>query len=117
LEAIQNGWEQKLRIEREQMKELRMLQATRDRMRLAIEEHSREHAGWKARQARTATMEHRVNLEFINKQSSFSIGYRRESNALDFAETIKMLGPCHRPWHYGGKHSLLNVAICLIANC
>jgi hypothetical protein len=21
-------------------------------------------------------------------------------------------GLCHRPWHYGGKHSLLNVAIC-----
>jgi hypothetical protein len=20
--------------------------------------------------------------------------------------------PCHRPWHYGGKYSLLNVAIC-----
>ena len=63
LEAIQNGWEQNLRVEREQMKELRMLQATRDRTRLAIKEHSREHAKWKARQARTAAMKHRVNLE------------------------------------------------------
>jgi hypothetical protein len=22
------------------------------------------------------------------------------------------LSDCHRPWHYGGKHSLLNVTIC-----
>jgi hypothetical protein len=70
LEAIKNGWEQKLRVEREQMKELRMLQATRDRTRLAIKEHSREHAKWKARQARTAAMKHRVNLE-LNKQAKF----------------------------------------------
>ena len=52
------------------MKELRMLQATRDRTKLAIKEHSREHAEWKARQARTAAMKHRVNLEF-NKQAKF----------------------------------------------
>ncbi len=26
-------------------------------------------------------------------------------------------GKCHRPWHYGGEHSLLNVAICLLAYC
>ncbi len=24
---------------------------------------------------------------------------------------------CHRPWHYGGKHSLQNVPICLLAYC
>jgi hypothetical protein len=24
---------------------------------------------------------------------------------------IGCFGACHRPWHYGGKHSLLNVAI------
>ncbi len=24
----------------------------------------------------------------------------------------RILGGCHRPWHYGRKHSLLNVAIC-----
>jgi hypothetical protein len=26
--------------------------------------------------------------------------------------TGMLRGVCHRPWHYGGKHSLLNVAIC-----
>jgi hypothetical protein len=32
-------------------------------------------------------------LNSIIKQSSFSIGYGRESNAFDLAEAIKMLGP------------------------
>ncbi len=32
-------------------------------------------------------------MNSIIKKSSFSIGYGRESNALDFEETIKMLGP------------------------
>ncbi len=26
--------------------------------------------------------------------------------------SIKYDGGCHRPWHFGGKHSLLNVMIC-----
>jgi hypothetical protein len=32
-------------------------------------------------------------LNSIIKQSSFSIGYGEVSHALDFAETIKVLGP------------------------
>jgi hypothetical protein len=32
-------------------------------------------------------------LNSIIKQISFSIGYGKESNALDFTEAIKMLGP------------------------
>jgi hypothetical protein len=93
LNAIQYGWEQELRVERGWINALRMLEATRERTQLAIEDFSGEHAEREARQVGEAAMEHRVNtLNSIIKQSSFSIGYRRESNAPNFAETIKMLG-------------------------
>ena len=70
LEAIQNGWEQELRVERGRMNALRMLEATRERMQLAIKEHSRERAEWEARQARAVAMEYKVNLGF-NNQAKF----------------------------------------------
>ncbi len=57
LEAIQNQREQDLRVERGWMNAFRMLEATRERTRLAILEHSREHAEWEAREARLAAMQ------------------------------------------------------------
>ncbi len=66
MEAIQNGWEQELKVERGRMNVLRMIDAARERTRLAIKEHSRMCAEWEGRQARAAAMEHRVNVEFNN---------------------------------------------------
>jgi hypothetical protein len=77
LEAIQNGWEKELRVERGWMNALRMLEATRERMQLAIKVHSREHAEWEARQARVVAMQHRVNIEF-NNQAKFIFNWLRK---------------------------------------
>ncbi len=44
LEAIHYGWEQELRVERGQQNMLRMLEALRERMQLAIKQHSRVRA-------------------------------------------------------------------------
>jgi hypothetical protein len=32
--------------------------------------------------------------------------------AVGRGSTARRTEACHRPWHYGGKHSLLNVLIC-----
>ncbi len=77
LEAIQNGWEEELRVERGWMNVLRMLEAARERTRLAILEHSRECVEWEGRQARVAAMEHRVNIEF-NNQAKFIFNWLRK---------------------------------------
>jgi hypothetical protein len=52
------------------MNTLRMLEAARERTRVMIKEHSREHAEWEARQARVVAMKHSVNVEF-NNQAKF----------------------------------------------
>jgi hypothetical protein len=35
-----------------------------------------------------------------------------EFTIQEIIKYLEELGACHRPGHYGGKHSLLNVAIC-----
>ncbi len=35
-----------------------------------------------------------------------------DSNGNKGGRTKRVRAACHRPRHYGGKHSLLNVAIC-----
>jgi hypothetical protein len=59
------------------MNALRMLEATRERTRVAIVDHSRERAEWEARHARAAAMEHRVNVEF-NNQAKFIFNWLRK---------------------------------------
>ncbi len=60
------------------MNALRMLEAARERMQLAILEHSRERAEWEAREARVVVMQHRVNVEF-NNQAKFIFNWIRRS--------------------------------------
>jgi hypothetical protein len=93
LEAIQNGREQELKVEREWMNVLRMLEAARERARLAILEHSRKHAEWEAREARAAAIQHRVNVEF-NNQATFIFNWlRKRIKRSQFHRNYKMLGP------------------------
>ncbi len=86
MEAILNGWEHELRVERGRLNGLRILEATRERTRLQIIEHSRELAEWEARDAAEAAMQHRVNVEF-NNQAKFIFNWLwRSSKHSQFLE-------------------------------
>ncbi len=70
LEAIQNGQEHELRVERGWLNTLRILESVRERTRLQILECSRMLSEPEARDAGKAAMQHRVNVEF-NNQAKF----------------------------------------------
>ncbi len=89
LEAIQNGWEQELRVERERQNALRMLEASRERTRLAIKQHSRVRAEWEARQARAVAIEHRVNVEFNNQAKVIFNWLRKRIKCSQFHRNYK----------------------------
>ncbi len=78
LEAIQNGREHALRVERGRLNALRVLESSRERMQLQAIEFTSILAEQAARDAAEAAMQQRVNVEF-NNQAKFIYSWLRRN--------------------------------------
>jgi hypothetical protein len=71
--------------------------------------HQQKKGKWTTEQFEEVDWEH-MDHALKSKPNNYKVWQSKQTSGL--CGTQVQVGLCHRPWHYGRKHSLLNVTIC-----